>query len=572
MDISIRIGGAAGQGIQSIGAALAKFFCRSGFHVFTNQDYMSRIKGGHNFYQVRISELPLSAALDEIDILLALDQNSIAIHHHVVRETGIIVYDQATGTADFTEPASLAIPLALVATEANGTKIMANNVALGALLGLMGQDLAGINDIIQQQWANKGAELVRQNIEVAKAGYDFVLNHSDHRLAIPPPSTKGYLLLNGSQAISLGALVSGCKFYAAYPMTPSTGIMVNLAAQAKKHGIVVEQAEDEIAAINMALGASYGGVRAMTGTSGGGFALMTEGVSLAGMTETPVVIAEVQRPGPATGLPTRTEQSDLLFILYGGHGEFPRVVFAPGSPSQAIALTNKAFDLAEKYQIPAFILSDQYLADCQWSYAELDTDSLTYTDYRLRNPELEKLPSYQRYQVNDTGISPLAIPGESSHLVVVDSDEHDEDGHIIEDAATRNQMVEKRLFKKLRMLRKEIAAPELIGHRQPEILLLCWGSTYGVVKEVTEILEPDHSIAMLHFSELFPFPASEEFAYLQLLDQASQTISIENNAGGQFAKLLRAETGFGVSTLINKYDGRPFTTTNLLGELNEFLG
>ena len=282
--------------------------------------------------------------------------------------------------------------------------------------------------------------------------------------------------------LRFGAIASGCKFYSAYPMTPSTGIMNYLAGKEAEYGIIVEQAEDEIAAINMALGASFAGVRAMTGTAGGGFALMVEGLSLAAMTETPIVIGLGQRPAPATGLPTRTEQGDLLFALHAAHGEFPRVIFAPGSPEQAFYLTNKAFDLAEKYQIPAFIIFDQYLADSVWTPEEFDLTRIVLNDYRLRGDAFRNLTEYKRYAFTDTGVSPFGVPGDAKYVVVADSDEHDEDGHIIEDAETRIKMVQKRLLKKVPLIRKEIAPPLLYGNSAPEIVLAGWGSTYGVMQ------------------------------------------------------------------------------------------
>jgi 2-oxoglutarate/2-oxoacid ferredoxin oxidoreductase subunit alpha len=377
--------------------------------------------------------------------------------------------------------------------------------------------------------------------------------------------------MNGNQAIGMGALVSGCKFYSAYPMTPATSIMLYLISKAEKYGVVVEQAEDEISAINMALGASYAGVRAMTGTSGGGFALMTEGVSLAGITETPIVIAEVQRPGPATGLPTRTEQSDLFFVIFGGHGEFPRVVFTPGTPKQALFLTNKAFHLAEKYQIPVIVQSDQYLADTQWTFEEIDIESLQYEDFRLCGSALSKTDSYQRYAYSENGISPLAIPGSSKHLVVFDSDEHDQDGHIIEDGKTRNLMVEKRYHKKIPLIRQEISPPTFYGAEKPDVVLIGYGSTFGVLKEAVEHLADEHKIAMLHFSEVYPFPMRNDFDYVKMLNEAEFTICVENNVTGQFAKLVRMETGVEFKENINKFDGRPFGLDNLLGEINAYL-
>ena len=367
-------------------------------------------------------------------------------------------------------------------------------------------------------------------------------------------------------------LMSGCKFYSAYPMSPSTGIMEYLASRAEEYNLVVEQAEDEIAAINMALGASFAGVRAMTGTSGGGFSLMVEGLSLAGMTETPLVIAEMQRPGPATGLPTRTEQSDLLFILNAGHGEFPRVIFEPGTPKQAFYLTNRDFELAEKYQIPVFIQSDQYLAESEWTYENFDLDNLIYNDYRLREKDLEGVDIYKRYKYSDTGISLLAVPGESGkHLVVVDSDEHDEEGHIIEDSETRIKMVQKRLLKKLPLIKKEIEAPLLYGDSSPKIVFVGHGSTYGVIKETVDTYSKDRKVAMMHFSQIYPFSERDRFDYVETLENADTTVCIENNATGQFAKLMREETGFEFTHQITKYDGRPFTIENLKEELHAYI-
>jgi 2-oxoglutarate ferredoxin oxidoreductase subunit alpha len=351
-------------------------------------------------------------------------------------------------------------------------------------------------------------------------------------------------------------------------MTPSTGIMNYIADKEKEYEIIVEQAEDEISAINMTLGASFAGVRAMTGTSGGGFALMVEGISLAGMTETPVVIALAQRPGPATGFPTRTEQGDLQFALYTAHGEFPRIIFAPGTPEQAFYLTNKAFDLAEKYQIPVIIITDQYLADTQWTFEGFDLSRIKYTDYRLRGDNFRKLSEYKRHAFTETGVTPMGVPGDSKHLVVTDSDEHSEEGHIVEDGGTRIRMMNKRLFKKLPLVGEEIEPPILYGNNRPEIVLVGWGSTYGIMKEAVDSLSNNKSIAMMHFSEIYPFPSLKKFDYLNVLNRAKLALCMENNATGQFARLIRAETGYEFKVKINKYDGRPFTLDSLLGELN----
>lgn len=535
---------------------------------------MSRIRGGHNFYQVRFSDRRVTASRDIVDILLALDLNTVEIHKKSVREDGFILYDSESTKKKFEGPQFIDIPFKKIALDVGKNSVMANTVATGAVLGLLDLKLDILNSILRMTFKDKGEEVIEKNIACAEAGYNYA--HSNcprcEAFGITEPEDRKLLLIDGVQAIGMGALMSGCRFYSAYPMSPSTGILNYLASRAEEHGLVIEQAEDEISAINMTIGASFAGVRAMTGTSGGGFSLMAEGLSLAGITETPLVLAEMQRPGPATGLPTRTEQGDLLFVLHAGHGEFPRVIFEPGTPEQAFYLTNKAFELAEKYQIPVFILSDQYLGESEWTFENFDLDRLVYNNYRVREKDLEGTGEYKRYRYTDTGISPLAVPGEAGkHLVVADSDEHDEEGHIIEDSETRIKMVQKRLLKKLPQIKKEIEAPLLYGNSSPEIVLIGHGSTYGVIKEIVDTYSKDRKIAMLHFSQIYPFPERDSFDYIELLKNANLIISVENNARGQFAKLMRAETGFELTHQILKYDGRPFTIENLKEEVDAYL-
>ena len=568
MDYSIKIGGEAGQGIQTIGDTLAKVFSKSGYHVFTHQDYESRIRGGHNFFQIRFSDKPVMASREKIDILVAFDQESISRHEKELSENGQIIYDSLSLKQKYEKTYFLDIPFTNLALERGGNKIMANTVATGAVLGMLRMELDILLGIIKDTFKKKGEEVIKANSVAAMAGHDFAKKECLKCSFSTATKANPKILISGIEAIGFGALASGCKFYSAYPMTPSTGIMNYIAGKEKEYSIIVEQAEDEIAAINMALGASFAGVRAMTGTSGGGFALMVEGLSLAAMTETPIVIALGQRPGPATGFPTRTEQAELQFALYTAHGEFPRAIFAPGTPEQALFLTNKAFDITEKYQIPAIIIFDQYLADTEWTFDKIELENLNYKDYRLRGDILNNLSEYKRHAFTDSGVSPLAIPGDSRRLVVTDSDEHDEEGHIVEDAETRVKMVNKRLFKKLSLIRQEIEPPYLYGDTKPDIVIVGWGSTYGVMKEVVDVLAKDKSIAMLHFSEIYPFPLTEKFDYLHVLNNARLTICVEHNATGQFARLMRAETGYEVTAKINKYDGRPFTLEGLSGEMN----
>ncbi len=568
MDYSIKIGGEAGQGIQTIGGTLAKVFARAGHHVFTHQDYESRIRGGHNFYQVRLADQPVMSSRDRIDIIVALDKDSIRLHEGERNEHGVIIYDSEILRQKYEKPYFFDVPFRKLAVEHGGAEIMANTVAIGSVLGMLGMDLDILIDSFGEIFRKKSAEVITGNTNAARAGHEFVLKnctscsfHAGGNVRQPR------MLINGNDAIGLGAVASGVKFYAAYPMTPSTGIMNYIAGKEAAYGIIVEQAEDEIAAINMTLGASFAGVRAMTGTSGGGFALMVEGLSLAGITETPLVIALVQRPGPATGFPTRTEQGDLQFALYSAHGEFPRVIFAPGTPEQAFYLTNRAFELSEKYHVPVIILSDQYLADSEWTFDAFDLEKIQYSDSRLKGDALSGMPEYKRHAYTETGVTPLAVPGDSHHLVVTDSDEHDEEGHMVEDADTRLKMLDKRLFKKMPLITNEIEPPYFYGSNHPDIVIVGWGSTYGLLKESADMLMEKTKVAMLHFSEIYPFPSTDTFDYLNILNSAAMTICIENNATGQFARLMRAETGYDFRYHINKYDGRPFTVDELVKEI-----
>ncbi|MEN6616975.1 MAG: 2-oxoacid:acceptor oxidoreductase subunit alpha [Syntrophorhabdus sp.] len=567
MDHSIKIGGEAGQGIQTIGDVLGKVFSRAGYHVFTNQDYESRIRGGHNFYQIRLSDQPVMSPRRGLDILVALDTQSIDSHENEVLENGMIIYDSALIKKSYEGPKFLDIPFVKLATDTGAGKIVANTVATGAILGMLGFSLDILFDILKEILKKKDDRTQEQNRQAARAGYEFAQKNCTRCAFSLKPAGKPKMLIGGSEAVGFGALAGGCTFYSAYPMTPSTGIMVFVGSKAAEYGIIMEQAEDEIAAINMALGASFAGLRSMTGTSGGGFALMVEGLSLAAMTETPVVVALAQRPAPATGLPTRTEQGDLFFALNAGHGEFLRVVFAPGSPEHAIYLTAKAFDMSQKYQIPAIVMTDQYLADSQWTYDDIPLGGINMHTYRASSEELDKLDDYKRHAFTPTGVSPFGIPGKTRHVVVTDSDEHTEAGHLTEDAELRRKMVQKRLFLKMENIRNDIAPPSFIGPPDPDVILVSWGSTYGIVREALREMT-GKNIAMLHFSEIYPFPSCEKFDYVGLLKKAKKTICIENNATGQFARLLASETGYRVTDNILWYDGRPLLLEGLVEELH----
>ena len=361
-DVSIVLCGAAGQGIQTVEKILVRCLKLSGYHVFATKEYMSRVRGGSNSTELRISSKRISAYVDRIDILVPFDEHALSHVQSRISSDTVILGDEENISLDapVSSEDSIIVPFSRVASEIGG-KIFINIIAVGVIAGLFRVEQKILTDFIQEYFSKKSKEIIEKNILAIKKGLEIgsqLLESGNIRISVEKkPHAQDEILINGAEAVSMGAIAGGCNFLSSYPMSPSTGVMVFLAQHADEFGLVVEQAEDEISAINMALGASYAGARALVTTSGGGFSLMTEGVSLAGMIETPVVIHVAQRPGPATGLPTRTEQADLELVLYSGHGEFPRVVFAPGDLTQAFELTQRAFNLADKFQIPVFILT-----------------------------------------------------------------------------------------------------------------------------------------------------------------------------------------------------------------------
>ncbi len=555
VDFNFMVGGEAGQGVQSVGFWLAKAFARGGYHVFADQDYESRIRGGHNFFRIRVRDGRVGAIAEPVDILLALNRESIDLHLEELAGEGVAIFDNETVKDVAVGGKLFGLPLERLAQEKAGNKVMSNSVALGAALALTGYKLSLVNTILEEHFG-KG-EMADNNIAAAKAGYEHTraeYRGNLHRLEPQPGGER--MLLNGNEALSLGAIAAGCKFMSAYPMTPASSIMEYLAAKSEEFDLVMVHAEDEIAAINMAIGGAYAGVRAMTATSGSGLCLMVEGLGLAGITETPVVVVDGQRPGPAVGLPTRTEQGDLQFVLHAHHGEFPRAVLTPATIEDCFWAAVKAFNLAEKYQLPVIILTDQHLAS---SYATVDPFDLSQVtiDRGLLFLEEENEPAeYKRHQVTQSGISPRAFPGLGRALVVTDCDEHDEAGHLTEDAAIRTAQVQKRL-RKMFGLKQEIANPRLYGPKRAETTLIGWGSTYGAIHEAVDILYKEgDSVNMLHLNEVWPFPAEP---VADALSTAGESYVIENNATGQLARLIRAETGREPSEKILKYDGRPFS-------------
>jgi 2-oxoglutarate ferredoxin oxidoreductase subunit alpha len=557
-DINVVIAGAAGEGVQTVGDILGHTISAQGYAVFTWQEYESRIRGGQNSYSVRIGEKPRNAPLLPADVLLALNEGAVKKYEPLLKEGGTLIAQTQL------RERMIAIAFADIAKNEIGHKIYANTVAIGALVGVLGVDLDTLKQVLIQKFRGKGQEVVDSNLSAAEEGYRRATKECKDMCPWElPRQGASYYLISGNEAIPLAAAFAGCRFIAAYPMTPSTGIITFLAKEEQRLGVFAEQAEDEIAAINMALGASYAGARAMTATSGGGFALMVEGVSLAGMTETPLVIVLAQRPGPATGLPTRTAQGELLFAINAGHGEFPKMVLAPSNPYDAFQKTVKAFNLADKYQMPVIVLTDHFLADSQFSISDFGLSALV-PDFHLADPS--EIKDYMRYRVTENGISPRLYPGQSHHLVGADSDEHDERGHITEDlGSTVKAMVGKRLAK-LDGLKEEISPPEQTHVNDTDTVLVGWGSSRDAILEGIHLLEQEGKRAdMIHFTELWPLP---KFAF----PEGKAYITVENNATGQLARLLRSEYGVSFQGTINRYDGLPLTGEYIRSRFNEYYG
>ncbi len=559
-EISIVLCGEAGQGIQTIEGILTNILKLSGYHVFATKEYMSRVRGGSNSTSIRVSENPVRAYSESIDLLVPLDGKAIP-HLKKRISPGTLILGEAEKLD--TDLPVIPLPLSSMA-EKLGNPIYASIAAAGALCAIMEVENEALSSFLARKFRNKPPETVRKNIEAAGLGYELgraaVSSRAVEVSMRKDPSIAERLLLNSTEAIAFGALAGGCDFISAYPMTPSTGIFTFLAGKSGEFELIAEQAEDEISAINMALGASYAGCRPLVTTAGGGFALMVEGLSLSGMLETPVVIVIGQRPAPATGLPTRTEQGDLSFVLHAGHGEFPRIVLAPGGVEESFELTRRAFNLADRFQSPVIILTDQYQADSYHDLPPLRIESPSVENFFVETRE-----DYRRYRLTADGLSPRGLPGFGKGLVCLDSDEHDEEGHITEDEDVRASMVEKRL-RKMELMKKEATAPILSGPKDSRNIVISWGSNFEIVGEAVRSLGRE-DLAHLHFSQLYPLHPDTG----RILREAKKTILVENNATGQFGKLLRQETGIEMTHRVLKYNGLPFSVEEVEARLKEVL-
>ncbi|NHJ06035.1 MAG: 2-oxoacid:acceptor oxidoreductase subunit alpha [Candidatus Heimdallarchaeota archaeon] len=570
-DISIVLCGAAGQGIKTVEQFLTQVLFEDGYNVTATKEYMSRVRGGTNSTEIRVSSKRVSAFIDRIDIFIPLNKTAIARQRKRITEDTIII-----GEPEFIENELeiekykiIEIPWTNIAEEF-GNKLYSNVIAAGVIAGLFNIITELGKEFLRKHFSSKGEQVIQNNINAFMKGIqiaDEIIEEKGLKISlektqiINDSQMNKEIIYNGAEMVGLGAIAGGCNFICSYPMSPSTGVLIFLANHSDDFDILVEQAEDEIAAINAGLGASYAGARAFVTTSGGGFALMGEGLSLSGMIETPIVIHIAQRPGPATGLPTRTEQGDLELALYSGHGDFPRILFAPGTLEDAFFITQQAFNLADKFQTPVIILTDQFFMDLYYNFPNLDISNI-----KIENNVIETNKSYQRFKLTENGISPRGIPGYGKGLVRADSDEHDEDGFITEDLdLTRVQMVEKR-FKKLEEIKKNVISPDLVGKEDFETLVIGWGATYSAIREAIEELQ-NEKIAFLHFKQLYPL----HHKTTEYLKKAKNCIIIENNATSQFGKLIRLTTGIDIEHKILKFNGMPFSVEELVGKIRKIV-
>ena len=576
MRFTWKIGGEAGFGINASGAMFSRFASRSGYDIFNYIEYPSLVRGGHNALEILIADEKVNFLDDKIDLLVCLNKETYEKHKVRLNEESLVIYDESVFQPE-KKQRLINLPFKKIVQELKGETVMQNTVCLGASVALLEGSLDILLDLIKEQFAKKGDQVVSFNQKFAQAGYDYIKKSYSSliRPILLKKETSQKVVISGNEAFSLGAVLANCRFYAAYPMTPSSSVLHTLAGWQEKTGMVVRHPEDEISVINHAIGASFAGVRSAVGTSGGGFALMVESVSFAGIAEIPLVIFLAQRPGPATGMPTWTEQGDLLFSIFAGHGEFPKIVLAPANHLEMIKLTAEAFNLADIYQTPVIVLSDMYLSESFQTIKDEEINQLI-SNYQVDRGKLItqlpadcKLKNFLRYQLKDDGISERLVPGVSGYFYQANSYEHLEDGHTTEDALERKKQVEKRNKKITTFLTNHFQMPKIFGDiDESAIIFVSWGSTQGAVIEAKRRLEKKNiKSTLIHFSYLYPLDGAR---LKELLEKDKYYVLIENNSQGQLGKLLRMETGVEIKKKILRYDGRPITPKQIIDSFEKF--
>jgi len=577
---AIGIGGAAGQGVATPGDIFAKIFSRRGLHLNAYNAYQSIIRGGHTLLTIRASAEKVTNMGDRIDLLIPLNQDTMDRHLKLLTSGAACLYN-----ADTIKPGPAAegvqlcpLPVSELA-DITRNKVAQNTIAIGAGLHMMGIGFQALEDVLREQFKKKGEAVVAENVSVARAGYDYAAAHFKAYPNPLPRTENRYAILSGNIAMAMGGAAAGVKFYCAYPMSPATGVLHWMAAHARKAGIMVRQVEDEIGVVNMAIGAAQAGVRSMCATSGGGFALMSEGLGMSAMMETPVVVINCQRAGPSTGVPTKTEQGDLWQMLGAAFGDYPRAIAAPLDIADCFKLIPEMHNLADRFQCPGLVLCDLLLSEGRLSVHPKDLDFNPPIDrgelITTQNGSSSEVPangSYKRYKFTQSGVSPRAVPGVPGHIHTVATDEHMEDGVLISDEFTnpikRREMMEKRM-RKVGGIEAAVPPPVLSGPRGADVTLIGWGSTKGVIEEACEILtEQGISANQLQIRWLVPLHGD---AILEILKDSRHTIIVENNYSGQFARYLRSETSFVPNGHIRKYDGEPFMPHHIVEAVKDQL-
>jgi 2-oxoglutarate ferredoxin oxidoreductase subunit alpha len=574
-DLNWAIGGEAGDGIDSTGKIFAQALSRAGRHVLTSKDFASRIRGGYTAYKVRTSVDRVESVVDRLDILIALTERTVDENLDELHEGSVIIYDgERTTMQDLEIPEGmigLNVPLKSLAEDVGGA-IMANIVALGAACEVTNFPIENLDASLEKRFGDKGQAIVENNKKAARAGQEYVAEEFDEDFDYDMDTTDNdYVLLNGNEALGMGALAAGCRFYAGYPITPATSIMEYLTGRLDEYGGKVVQAEDELSAINMALGAARAGARSMTATSGAGIDLMTETFGLVAQSETPLVITDVQRSGPSTGMPTKQEQGDLNMALYGGHGEIPRFVVAPTTVSQCFWKAIEAFNLAEKYLTPVFLVSDLAMSVTEQTFEpdtfdmdEVEIDRGKVVDENEIDSWLDEQGRFQPHFATADGVSPRAFPGTEDGAHMTTGLEHDALGRRTEEEEVRVEQVDKRQRKVETAREEEDWSPREFGNPDADTLVISWGSNEGSIREGMDILEEEGvDIHLLSVPYLFPRPDLSD-----AIEQAETTIVVECNATGQFADIIEHDVLERVQR-INKYTGVRFKAEELAAEIKD---
>lgn len=561
--LSWKVGGQQGEGIESTGEIFSMALNRLGYFLYGYRHFSSRIKGGHTNNKIRVSTTPVRAVADDLDILVAFDQETIDVNYKELHDKGIILADAKFKPVkpDDTKAELYIVPFTEMATEL-GTSLMKNMVAVGATCAVINLDVQVFTGVVQEIFGRKGEAVVQKNMEAIQAGYRYMLDQLEGKagaLELQAADGKQRMFMIGNDAIALGALAGGVRLMAAYPITPASEIMEYLIEKLPDVGGTVIQTEDEIAAATMAIGANYGGIRSFTASAGPGLSLMMEAIGLAGMTETPLVVVDTQRGGPSTGLPTKQEQSDLMAMIYGTHGEIPKIVLAPSTVEEAFFDTVEAFNLAEEYQCPVIILSD-----LQLSLGKQTVEPLDYSKVEIRRgkliqdelPEMEAKAYFKRYEVTEDGVSPRVIPGMKHGIHHVTGVEHDETGKPSESPSNRQAQMDKRM-RKLNDIQFNTPVYKHAKHEQSDLLLVGFNSTRGAIEEAMERLEQEGmKVNHAHIRLIHPFPTEE---ILPLIESTKNVLVVENNATGQLANIIKMNVGHPqkIKSLC-KYDGNPF--------------